>query len=187
MGKKIDLEGGLMLAPVPVVLIACAHEELGMNVLTIAWCGVDCSKPPIIHVSIRPDRFSYRMIKESGSFTVNFPTREMIEQVDLCGTVTGAESDKFELAGLTPMPAKLVTAPIISECPVNIECELVKIEQIGLHDMFLGEIVARHVDEAVSRNGRADWARIPLISYVDGEYWSLGERIGEYGCSRKNA
>ena len=78
MGEKTDLKGGLMLAPVPVVLVACSHEELGMNVLTIAWCGVDCSKPPIIHVSIRPDRFSYRMIKESGSFTVNLPTVDML-------------------------------------------------------------------------------------------------------------
>jgi flavin reductase (DIM6/NTAB) family NADH-FMN oxidoreductase RutF len=186
MGEKTDLKGGLMLAPVPVVLVACSHEELGLNVLTIAWTGVDCSKPPIIHVSIRPDRFSYRMIKESGSFTVNLPTRDMLEQVDTCGNITGAESDKFELTGLTPVPAKLVTAPIIAECPVNLECELVKIESIGLHDMFLGEIVARHVDASVSKNGRADWSKIPLISYVDGEYWSLGERIGIYGCSRKN-
>lgn len=186
MGEKIDMKGGLMLAPVPVVLVACSHEELGMNVLTIAWCGVDCSKPPIIHISIRPDRFSYRMIKESGAFTVNLPTSDMLEKVDICGNVTGAEGDKFELAGLTPVPARLITAPLIAECPVNLECELVKIVPLGLHDMFLGEVVARHVDESVSTDGRADWSRIPLISYVDGEYWSLGERLGEYGCSKKN-
>ena len=186
MGEKIELAGGLMLAPVPVVLVASSHEELGMNVLTIAWCGVDCSKPPIIHISIRPDRFSYRMIKESGAFTVNLPTRDMLEKVDICGTVTGAEKDKFELAGLTPIPSRVVTAPLIAECPVNLECELVRIEPLGLHDMFFGEIVARHIDESVSKEGSADWSRIPLIAYLDGEYWSLGERIGEYGCSRKN-
>ncbi len=186
MSGKIDLVGGLVLAPVPVVLVACAHEELGTNLLTIAWCGVDCSKPPIIHVSIRPDRFSYRMIKESGSFTVNLPTIDMVDKVDLCGTVSGADGDKFERAGLTAVPAKLVKAPLVAECPVNIECELVKIEPLGIHDMFLGEIVARHIDESVSDGGRADWSRIPLISYIDGEYWSLGERIGTYGCSKKD-
>jgi flavin reductase (DIM6/NTAB) family NADH-FMN oxidoreductase RutF len=186
MSGKVDLKGELMLAPVPVVLVASSHEELGMNLLTIAWCGVDCSKPPIIHVSIRPDRFSYRMIKESGSFTVNLPTRELVDKVDMCGTVSGAEVDKFELTGLTPVSAKLVTAPLVAECPVNLECELVKIVPLGLHDMFLGEIVARHVDESFSENGMADWSKIPLISYIDGEYWALGERIGVYGCSMKD-
>ena len=185
MAGKIELEGGLMLAPVPVVLVGCAHEELGTNLLTVAWCGVACSKPPIIHISIRPSRFSYRMIEESGVFTVNIPTREMVETVDLCGTVSGAERNKFELAGLTPVPGKLVAAPLVGECPVNLECELVRIEKIGLHDMFLGEIVARHVDEAVSTGGAVDWTKIALLSYVDGQYWSLGERIGEYGCSKR--
>ncbi|MCK4350600.1 MAG: flavin reductase family protein, partial [Candidatus Krumholzibacteria bacterium] len=136
--------------------------------------------------SIRPDRFSYRMIKESGSFTVNLPTSDMLDMVDLCGTVSGAEGDKFERAGLTAVTAKLVTAPLVAECPVNLECELIKIEPLGLHDMFLGEIVARHVDESVSDGGRADWSTIPLISYIDGEYWFLGERIGTYGCSKKD-
>jgi flavin reductase (DIM6/NTAB) family NADH-FMN oxidoreductase RutF len=186
MSAKVEMKGNLMLAPVPVVLVACSHEELGVNLLTVAWCGVDCSKPPIVHVSIRPDRFSYRMIKESGAFTINFPTRHMVNTVDTCGTVSGAEVDKFELAGLTPAAAKLVPAPLIAECPVNLECELVQIIPLGLHDMFLGEIVARHVDAAVSTDGNADWSKIPLISYVDGEYWSLGEKIAVYGCSRKD-
>jgi flavin reductase (DIM6/NTAB) family NADH-FMN oxidoreductase RutF len=125
------------------------------------------------------------MIKESGSFTVNLPTSDMVDKVDLCGNISGAEGDKFERAELTAVPAKLVTAPLVAECPVNLECELIKIEPLGLHDMFLGEIVARHIDESVSESGRADWSKIPLISYINGEYWTLGERIGSYGCSKE--
>ena len=163
MGVKIDLVGGLMLAPVPVVLVACAHDELGANVLTIAWCGVDCSKPPIIHVSIRPDRFSYRMIKESGAFTVNFPTSDMVEQVDLCGTVTGAERNKFELAGLTPVPAKLVTAPLIAECPVNIECRVHSKLELPTHDWIVGEPVACHTAVEVAEDrAKLAWNDAPV-------------------------
>lgn len=185
MHEKVSVETSLMLAPVPVVLVACRHEKLGDNLLTIAWCGVDCSDPPVIHVSIRPSRFSHRMIKESGCFTVNFPTRDILEQVDLCGVVSGKDGDKFERSGLTPIDASVVSAPIVAECPVNVECTVRDIIPLGLHDMFLGEVVARQADVSCVIKGKIDISTIPLIAYVNGEYWSLGERIGRYGCSAK--
>ncbi|UCF04356.1 MAG: flavin reductase family protein [bacterium] len=182
MPEKVELEVPLMLAPVPVVLVASAHEEFGQNVLTIAWCGVDCSDPPTIHVSIRPSRHSHRMIKESEVFTVNFPTSDLLRAVDFCGTVSGSLGDKFGPAGLTPVAAKEVKAPLIAECPVNIECIVRDIIPLGLHDMFLGEIVASHADKAVVKEGWVDFSKIPLISFVNGEYWSIGEKIGDFGC-----
>jgi flavin reductase (DIM6/NTAB) family NADH-FMN oxidoreductase RutF len=186
MKEKVPFEGTFMLAPVPLVLVACAHEELGRNVLTIAWCGIDCSDPPTLHVSIRPGRHSYRIIRESECFTVNIPTRKLLREVDICGTVSGKFGDKFERTGLTPVSATEVPAPLIAECPINIECRVREIIELGLHHMFLGEIVAKHVDKGVLKDGEPDFHRIPLISYVHGEYWSMGERIGEHGFSRND-
>ncbi len=185
MNRKIDFEKAQMLAPVPVVLVGCAHRELGRNVLTVAWCGVDSSEPPAIHVSVRPSRFSHRIIKEGGSFTVNLPTRDLLRQVDVCGTVSGRFGDKFERAGLTAAPASVVEAPIVAECPVNFECRVIHVVSLGAHDMFIGEIVARHADESLVAKGRVAFEKLALIAYVPGEYWCLGERIGTYGFSAK--
>ena len=190
MHDKQELRGSFILAPVPVVLVACAHEELGRNLLTIAWCGIDCSDPATVHVSIRPERHSYRMISESGCFTVNIPTAEMTETVDLCGVISGrefsdAEGDKFDRAGLTAHPAKIVQAPLIAECPINLECEVKNMIPVGVHHMFIGEVVAKHADSEVLVEGKLDFSKIPLITYVNGEYWSLGKPVGSYGFSKK--
>lgn len=187
MTEKVTLTGTFMLAPVPVVLVACTHSGMGNNLLTVAWCGVDCSDPPIIHVSIRPGRYSYRMIEESECFTVNMPTRDLLREVDLCGTVSGRDGDKFKRAGLTPEPSKEITAPIVAECPVNIECRVREVVPLGLHGMFLGEIVYKRADDSCIKDGKIDFGEIPLITYVNGEYWSLGERIGKHGCSEERA
>ena len=190
MHKKIDLAGSFIMAPVPVVLVACSHEELGRNLLTIAWCGIDCSDPETVHVSIRPERHSYRMIAESGCFTVNMPTVEMTKAVDLCGVISGSdlsdlEGDKFDRAGLTAAPAKIVEAPLVAECPINLECKVKNVIPVGVHHMFIGEVVAKHADEKVMTDGKLDFSKIPLISYVNGEYWSLGQPVGRYGFSKK--
>ena len=117
MNKKKELHGNFIMAPVPVVLVGCSHEELGNNLLTIAWCGIDCSDPATVHVSIRPERHSYRMINESKCFTVNMPTVDMARVVDLCGVISGADGDKFDAAGLTAAPAiaKVVAGLVVSD------------------------------------------------------------------------
>ena len=183
MIEKVKFAAAQMLSPTPVVLVGCAHPKLGKNVLTIAWTGVDCSDPPVVHVSIRPSRFSHRIIKESECFTVNIPTREILREVDLCGVVSGRDGDKFARAGLTPVDGDAVAAPIVAECPVNFECRLQRIVPLGVHDMFIGEIVGRRADAPLVSNGRVDFSKLPLIVYVNGEYWSLGERIGAHGFS----
>jgi flavin reductase (DIM6/NTAB) family NADH-FMN oxidoreductase RutF len=185
MIEKVEFGKAQILAPTPVVLVGCAHPKLGKNVLTIAWTGVDCSDPSVVHVSIRPSRFSHRMIKESGCFTVNVPTRDILKQVDLCGIVSGRDGDKFARAGLTPLDGSAVEAPIVAECPVNFECRVLQVVPLGIHDMFIGEIVARRADASVVAGGRVDFSKLPLVVYVSGEYWSVGERIGAHGFSKQ--
>jgi flavin reductase (DIM6/NTAB) family NADH-FMN oxidoreductase RutF len=125
------------------------------------------------------------MIKESGCFTVNFPTRDMVRAVDLCGVISGRDGDKFERAGLTAVPGSAVAAPVVGESPVAIECAVHDIVPLGVHDLFIGRVVARTADPACLTGGKVDFNKIPLICYVNGEYWSLGENLGRYGCSRK--
>lgn len=185
MHDKQELTGSFIMAPVPVVLVACSHEELGRNLLTIAWCGINCSDPETVHVSIRPERHSYRMMAESGCFTVNIPTAGMTRVVDLCGVISGSDGDKFDAAGLTAAPAKIVQAPLVAECPINLECEVKNVIPVGVHHMFIGEVAAKHVDEEVMTDGKLDFSKIPLITYVNGEYWSLGQPVGRYGFSKK--
>jgi len=185
MQGKVPFDKSQILAPTAVVLVGCAHSELGRNLLTIAWTGVDCSDPPTVHVSVRPSRFSHRMIKESGCFTVNIPTCDILRQVDLCGVVSGRDGDKFKRAGLTPVRGEVVEAPLVAECPVNLECKVIHVVPLGVHDMFIGEIVARHADEPYVTDGRVDFSKLPLIAYVNREYWNLGGRIGTYGFSAR--
>lgn len=174
MQRKLEVNDTFLLAPVPVVLVGCASEELGRNLLTIAWCGVDCSEPPLIHISVRPSRHSYRMIRESGCFTVNIPTKGILEKVNMCGLVSGREGDKFERVGLTALSASKVQAPIVSECPVNIECEVRQVLELGVHHMFIGEVVAVRADEGLVReDGSLDLSGIELFAYVNGEYVAL--------------
>jgi flavin reductase (DIM6/NTAB) family NADH-FMN oxidoreductase RutF len=136
-------------------------------------------------VSIRPSRFSHRIIRESECFTVNIPTREILRQVDLCGVVSGRDGDKFARSGLTPMDGSAVDAPIVAECPVNFECRVIQIVPLGVHDMFIGEVVERRADAALVSNRRVDLSKTPLVVYVNGEYWSLGERVGAHGFSMR--
>jgi flavin reductase (DIM6/NTAB) family NADH-FMN oxidoreductase RutF len=186
MHEKTELSGSFILAPVPAVLVACSHKDLGRNLLTIAWCGINCSDPETLHVSIRPERYSYRMISESKCFTVNIPTVDMAGIVDECGIVSGSDGDKFERTGLTAVPAKVVSAPLVAECPINIECRVKDVIPIGVHHMFIGEVVAKHASEDSLTDGKLDFSRIPLITYVHGQYWSLGEPVGTYGFSKSD-
>ncbi len=185
MSEKVSLCSNFILAPVPVVLVACAHEDLGRNVLTVAWCGVGCSDPETIAVAIRPGRHSYRMIKESGVFTVNIPWRGIVRAVDLCGALSGRDGDKFERAGLTAVPADIVAAPLVAECPINLECRVKEILPLGAHHLFIGEVVAKHAGAQFVDGGEIDFGKIGLITYVKGEYWSLGEVIASSGFSMR--
>ncbi len=186
--KKVQLKASTYLCPVPAALVSCQDKGGRPNIITIAWTGVVCSDPPMLSISIRPSRYSHGIIKEAGEFVVNIPSADIIRKVDLCGIISGRDSDKFEKAGLTPLPASHISAPLIKECPINMECRLAEIVPLGVHDMFLGEIVATHINEdCVDDSGKVNVGKIDPLAYIppDRSYRSMGDVLGSYGFARK--
>jgi len=183
---KTELPLNASLYPVPVTLVTCIDKKSKkLNVIAIAWCGVICSDPPMISISIRPSRYSHRLISETGDFAVNIPSKKIVRETDLCGTVSGNKSDKFKECPLTAIPSKNILSPLIRECPVNIECKLEQIIKLGSHDMFIGRVVGVHADkEVLGPDGKIDYARALPFVYNQGEYWGIGEKIGYHGFSR---
>ena len=183
--KTIKPSTGLMLTP--LVLVTCQAKGERANIITLAWIGVANSDPPMISIAIRPERYSYNIIKNTGEFVANLPTTAILREMDYCGVVSGSKADKFAETKLTPVAAEQVKAPLIRECPVNLECRVKQVLSLGSHDLFLGEIVAMHVDEEMqNEKGRMDIqkARPVAFSPAAGEYWSLGERVGGYGFTK---
>lgn len=181
---KKSIKKGTYLFPTPTAMVSCAAEDGAPNIITIAWVGVVCSEPPVLSVSIRPGRYSHGLIKKSGEFVVNIPREGQIRELDFCGVASGREVDKFRELGLTPVPGSEVAAPLIKECPVNLECRVIEIKSLGTHDLFLAEIVSAHMDEEVlNEKGAIDIAKLSPIAYCPqaSQYWSLKEEIGTYG------
>jgi flavin reductase (DIM6/NTAB) family NADH-FMN oxidoreductase RutF len=181
---KKAIKKGTYLFPTPTAMVSCVAEGAAPNIITIAWVGVVCSDPPVVSVSIRPSRYSHGLIKKSGEFVVNIPCEGQIRELDFCGVASGREVDKFKELGLTPVAGSEVVAPLIKECPVNLECRVIDIKSLGTHDLFLGEIVAAHMDEEVmNEKGAIDIAKLSPIAYCPqaSQYWSLKEAIGTYG------
>ena len=175
---------GNMLYPVPAVMVSCADKEGRSHIITVAWAGTVCSSPAMVSISIRPERFSYHMIRETGEFVVNLTTEKLVRAADLCGVKSGRDTDKWELAGLTPEKASRVTAPLIAESPVNIECRVTDMIPLGSHHMFLGEVLAVQVDASLlDRNGRLDLQKAEPAVYSHGEYYGLGKLAGTFGYS----
>jgi len=176
-----------LLFPTPVVLVSCLDEAGKPNIITLAWAGVVNSEPPMIGISIRPNRHSHAGVKKWGAFVVNLPSEEIVRKVDACGVLSGARVNKFEVMEWTPVPGEVVKAPRIDECSVQIECLVKQTVSLGSHDLFLGEIAALHVKEDVLKaKDEIDIAKFLPIVFCPGarEYWSLGERMGEFGFSK---
>ena len=146
MGKQLWKPGN-MLYPLPVVMVSLADRDGRPNIITLAWVGTVCTNPPMVSISVRPERYSYPILKETGEFVVNLTTKELAFATDYCGVKSGRDVDKFKEMGLTPIPASEVKAPMIKESPVNIECKVRQILPLGSHDMFLADVVAVHADE----------------------------------------
>jgi flavin reductase (DIM6/NTAB) family NADH-FMN oxidoreductase RutF len=184
---KIERRPSTALLPTPVVLLSVAGRgKEAANLITLAWVGTVCSAPPMLSVAIRPSRHSHGLVDAAREFVVNVPRAGQVAQVDLAGVWSGAEHDKFKELGFTARPAKHVAAPLVEECPVNIECVVRHQLALGAHDLYIAEIVAVHYDEEVlDSRGRLKTAALDAMAYVDGEYWSLGERIGSYGQAAK--
>jgi flavin reductase (DIM6/NTAB) family NADH-FMN oxidoreductase RutF len=172
---------GTLLAPVPPVLVSCGTVE-EPNALTIGWTGIINTIPPMTYISVRPERFSHSIIKESGEFVINLPTKQLVRAVDFCGVRSGKTVKKFEHCGLTAMAASQVSAPIIGESPVSLECKVEQVISLGSHDMFIAKILCIDVDESiVDANGRLCLEKAGLITYAHGTYYELGKALGTFG------
>ena len=188
--RKISFsKPGNFLYPVPAVMVSCMDEEKKPNIITIAWTGTVCSDPPMVSISVRKSRYSYDLIRKSGEFVINLTTRKLARAADFCGVRSGRELDKFEACGLTPQKACKIESPLIAESPVNIECSLKQIIELGSHDLFLAEVVAVDVDSKyIDEKGTFHMEKVDLIAYSHGSYQALGEAIGSFGYSvRKKA
>ncbi len=186
MGRR-TLSPTTLLFPTPVVLVTSINQAGRPNIITLAWVGVINSEPPMVGISIRPERYSYRCIKESMQFVINLPTEEMVRKVDACGVISGRDVDKFNTMGWTPVPAQKVKPPLIDECPLQMECEVKQILPLGSHHLFLAEIVLVHVREEVQKEkGRIDISKFLPLAYCPGaqEYWSLGKCLGHHSFSK---
>ena len=183
MGKQLWKPGN-MLYPLPVVMVSLADRDGRPNIITLAWVGTVCTNPPMVSISVRPERYSYPILKESGEFVINLTTKELAFATDYCGVKSGRDVDKFKEMGLTPIPASEVKAPMIKESPVNIECKVRQILPLGSHDMFLAEIVAVDVEERLlDEAGKLHLEKAGLMAYSHGEYFAMGKKIGSFGYS----
>lgn len=183
--EKRAWKGGALLAPIPPVLVSCGSLETP-NLLTVAWTGTLNTKPPKTYISVRPERFSHGLIKTSGEFVINLPTAALVRAVDLCGVKSGRDINKWEAARLTPQPAGCVSAPMVDESPISIECRVCDIVPLGSHDMFIADVVGVNVaEELMDQNGRLHIERAGLCAYAHGQYFALGKKIGDFGFSVK--
>lgn len=183
MGKQ-SWKPGNMLYPLPAVLVTAADKQGNQNVFTVAWTGTVCSDPPMVSISVRPERYSYHMIEETGEFVLNLTTEKLAFATDYCGVKSGRDVDKFKEMKLTRIPAEKVAAPLIEESPVNIECKVKDIIKLGTHDMFLAEVVAVHADEAyIDETGRFSFTKAEPLVYSHGTYFTLGKELGSFGYS----
>ena len=184
MAKQV-WQGGNMLYPLPAVMVSCANEAGEKDIVTVAWAGTVCTNPPMLSISLRPERHSYHIVRESGEFVVNLVTARLQRACDWCGVRSGRDYDKWEECRLTPAPAAtLELAPAIEQSPVSVECRVRDVLELGSHHMFLADVTAVQVEESLlDERGRLDLARAGLTAYSHGEYFELGRRIGTFGYS----
>ena len=180
---KVTWRGGAMLSPVPPALITCSDGERD-NVFTVAWTGITNTIPPKTYISVRPSRHSYDIIKKSGVFAINLTTTELVRAADYCGVHTGAKMDKFERCSLEKEPASQIDCPILTKSPLTLECRVTDVIPLGSHDMFLADIVAVDVDDAlIGEDGKLHLERANLVAYAHGGYFELGRQVGSFGYS----
>ena len=185
MAKQIWKPGN-MIYPLPAVMVSVTDGEGNDNIITVAWTGTVCTNPAMAYISVRPSRYSYGMLKKTGEFVINLTTEKLAFATDFCGVRSGRDVDKFEKLNLTKEKAQFVSAPMIGESPVNIECKVEQVLELGSHHMFLAKVVAVHADEAyMDERGRFDLNRAKPIVYSHGEYFGIGKKQGTFGWSVK--
>lgn len=182
---RVQWKPGTMVYPVPAVMVSCGIIGERPNIITIAWTGTINTDPPMCYISIRPERYSHKLIKEQGEFVINLTTRDLVKATDWCGVKSGRDFDKFKEMQLHPLPAQRVGVPLIAESPVNIECKVTEIKPLGSHDMFLAEVLTVNADtdylDAVS--GAFDMSKAGLLAFAHGKYCGLTQPLGKFGYS----
>ncbi len=175
---------GNMLYPVPAVMVTCQRAGEKPNIITIAWTGTVCSDPAMVSISVRRERYSYEIIKESGEFVINLTTKKLAKAADYCGVRSGRDVDKFAETGLTPCVSKSVKCPGIAQSPVNIECRVTEIKNLGSHDLFIAAVETVGVEESLlDQAGKLQLNSSGLTVYAHGSYFELGEELGSFGYS----
>ena len=183
MAKQV-WKAGNMVYPLPAVMVSTADKEGNTNIFTVAWTGTVCTNPAMVYISVRPERYSYHMIEESGEFVINLTTEQLAHATDYCGVRSGRDVDKFQEMHLTEQPSQTIQAPGIAESPVNIECKVTEVKPLGSHDLFLAEVTNVIIDDHyMNENGKFELNKSGLVAYSHGEYYGLGERVGTFGYS----
>ena len=181
---KISWKAGNMLYPLPAIMVSLTDKKGNSNIITLAWAGTICTNPPMLSVSIRPERYSYDIIKETGEFVVNLTTKELTYATDYCGVKSGRDVDKFKEMKLTKLDSEKIKAVAIAESPVNIECKVREIMELGSHSLFIADVVNVRVDgKLLDEKGRFNLAKSELIAYSHGRYYELGKELGSFGYS----
>lgn len=185
MGKQ-HWKPGNMLNPVPAVMVSVTDKEGKSNIITVAWAGTVCTNPPMVSISVRPSRYSYQILEETGEFVINLTNESLVKECDYCGVVSGRDVDKFAKTGLTPIPMEHVHAMGIDESPVNMECKITEKRELGSHTMFIAEVVGVTVDDQyMDETGKFHINESGLVMYSHGEYFALGKKLGKFGYSVK--
>ncbi|MEA3316421.1 MAG: flavin reductase family protein [Bacteroidota bacterium] len=182
---KIPWKPGTLIYPLPAVMVSCGANEKENNIITIAWTGTTCTNPPMCYISVRKERHSYDIIKKNMEFVINLTTKDLAYATDWCGVRSGKDYNKFKEMKLTPEKGQIVKAPLIKESPLNIECKVKDIIELGSHDMFLAEVVAVNADEKhyEKNSSKFHFNHTQPICYSHGKYFSIGEKIGKFGFS----
>lgn len=185
MNEKVDLKGSVILNPVPVVMVTSRGKDGKDNVFTVGWVGTVCTKPPMLSISVRPERLSHKYISETMEFTVNMPTSKLTKAVDYVGVRSGKTIDKIKEMNFTMKEGTNVSSPYIDECPVSIECKVKTVLQLGTHDCFIAEVVGSHVNKNLfDEKGKIHLEKADLISYCHGEYFKMDTNpLGSFGYS----
>ena len=186
---KQNWKPGTLIYPLPAAMISCGSHPDEYNILTVSWLGTICSNPPMCYISVRPERHSYEIIKRNMEFVINLTTEELARATDWCGVRSGKDYNKFCEMALTPAKATVVSAPVIQESPLCIECRVKEIIPLGSHDMFISDVMNVQADNKYfdAETGKFDMQSARLLAYSHGNYYGLGEHIGKFGWSVKKS
>lgn len=181
--EKTIWKSGTFIYPLPAVMVSCGDMEKS-NIITVAWTGIMNTNPAMCYISVRPERYSYNIIKETGEFAINLTTKELAYATDWCGVKTGAKVDKFKEMKLTKQKAENIKCPLIEESPISIECKVKEIKELGSHHMFIADVLSIDVAEKyIDDKGAFDISKCELIAYANGGYYELDKKIGKFGYS----